>query len=208
MNSLVESLPLQGKPQQASPSGEEPCKSPQGEWCAPGDISEPELEPRCPECQAGLSVTPPKTAPLSYLQLNVVCLRTTLTCISWYTDSVWSSLCCRYHIHYGNLFLSPRTEHFCTFNFYNLPLCIWENTENQDIFFFNSLKNKVKARSCELQSSQSYLFCVHGCDCLSGVVRLDGEEGYCGRDSRDWLTSELAMSGFSRGGAWEKRGES
>lgn len=138
------------------------------------------------------------------------CLRTALTCISWHTDSVWTSLCCRYHIHCGNLFLSPWTEHFCTFNFYNLPLCIWENTENQDIFFFffNSLKNKVKARSCELQSSQSYLLYVHGCDCLSGVIRLDGEEGYCGRDSRDWLTSELAVSDFSGDGAGEKSGES
>ena len=76
------------------------------------------------------------------------------------------------------------------------------------IFFFNSLKNKVKARFCEPQTTQSYLPYVHGCDCFSGVVRLDGEEGYCGRDSRDWLTSELAVSGFSGGGTGEKRGES
>lgn len=80
-------------------------------------------------------------------------------------------------------------------------------TENQDNFF-NSSKSKVKARSCEPQTTQSYLLYVHGCDCFSGVVRLDGEEGYCGRDSRDWLTSELAVSGFSGGGIEEKRGES
>lgn len=166
------------------------------------DISEPELG-----TQVLLTTNPAfsdfsKCAPLSYLQL-MVCLRMIFNFYLLAHDRL--ALFVVTHLLWWSVCKSPELSISAIFNFCNLPLCIWEN-RNQDNFKFFKIKSRQDLRA--LTPPIISPLCARGCDCFCGVVRLVVLVGYCGEEIPEIAQHHFWTSRvwFLWGGFEEKRG--